>query len=909
MRQLLRRLKFLFRRGRFERDLEEELRYHADRLAEDRAGQGAAGRRFGNVARVREESRRMWITTVGEQLTQDVRYGVRALAANPLFTAMAILSLALGIGANTAIYSFLDGILLRDLPVARPAELVVLNWRAADSPKVIHRLSGSQYRDGKHGVASPNYPFAFYQDLQEKQNSLSSLFAYAPAWELNIVTRYRADIAEGELVSGGFFRGLGVVPAAGRLILDEDDRPGAPPVAVLSYKYWSSRYPTGVDAVGQSIRINHIPVTVVGVAPPGFFGVNPGTSPAVYLPMRSAPVFSPKPADEEQSKFIARDSYWVEMMGRLRPGVSLEQAQAELAGRFQQFVKSTITSPKEKENLPALWLQRGGGGLDSLRRQYAEPLYILMAMVGLILAIACANIANLLLARATARRREMAIRLSLGASRGRVVGQLLTESVMLSLAGAALGLLVALWGIRSITWLLSNGQEGFTLHATLSWPVLAFAFVLALATGVLFGLAPALRATGVDLTSGLKETKAGSSGRQARHFGLGQALLTAQVAVSLVLVVAAGLFVRTISNLHSVDLGFNRENILIFYMNARQSGYEGPTLAKVYGDLLDRFGRIPGVRGASLSKSPLAIGSWNSTEVTIPGAPAVEGRRDTCVEPVDPSFLATLQIPMLAGRGFNRHDMQSPRVAIVSEQFVKKFFPKENPLGRRIGIGGNKTADIEIVGIARTTRYNSIKETETPPVAYVPYTQDLDDLGRSGVFFELRTAGDPLLALNTVRQIVRQQNASIAISYTNTLAAQIDLTIGKELTFAQLCTCFAVLALIIACVGLYGTISYTVARRTSEIGIRMALGAERRRILWMVLREVLSIAGVGLAIGLAAAWGATRFVESFLFGLKHNDPAVLAVSVVVLAGAALAAGYAPARRAARVDPMAALRHE
>ncbi|MGH9594365.1 MAG: ABC transporter permease, partial [Bryobacteraceae bacterium] len=525
-------------------------------------------------------------------------------------------------------------------------------------PKVIHSQSGSRYRDGKHGIASPNYAYPFYQLLRAKQDSLSALFAYGSIWGLNIVAREQADISEGELVSGSFFRDLGVVPAAGRLIVDEDDRAGALPVAVLSYKYWQKRYLSDPAAVGQSIRINHIPVTIAGVTAPGFFGVNPAADPAVYLPLRSAPVFAPKPADDEQRRFIDRNSYWVEMMGRLRPGVSLEQAQVELAGRFHQYVESTISSPKEKVDLPTLWLEPGAGGLDSLRRQYSEPLYILMAMVGLILAIACANIANLLLARATSRRREMAIRLSLGAGRGRVIGQLLTESIMLSLAGAILGLLVALWGIRSITWLLADGTEDFTLHASLSWPVLAFAFALALVTGILFGLAPALQATGVDLTSGLKETKAGTS-RGRRRFGLSQVLVAGQVAISLLLVIAAGLFVRTISNLHSVDLGFNRENVLIFEMNARQAGYKGAALAKVYHDLLDRFDRIPGVRSAGLSRSPLATGNWNSTDLRIPGASQKDNQ--TCVEPVDPSFLATLQIPLVAGRAINQHDMESPR--------------------------------------------------------------------------------------------------------------------------------------------------------------------------------------------------------------------------------------------------------
>jgi predicted permease len=536
-----------------------------------------------------------------------------------------------------------------------------------------------------------------------------------------------------------------------------------------------------------------------------------------------------------------------------------------------------------------------------------------MAMVGLILAIACANIANLLLARSTARRREMAVRLSLGAGRLRVVRQLLTESALLSLSGGLLGVLVALGGIRSITWLLANGRENFTLHANLNWPVLGFTLALALATGMIFGLAPAIQATKVDLTPALKETRAGAQRipgrRMAFGIGLSHLLVASQIAISLLVVVAAGLFGRTLSNLQSVELGFNKENVLLFDLNARQAGYKGAALAQFYAGLLDGFRRLPGVRSAALSQFPLAIGSWNSQHLTIPGMPSAAGPKpETCYLPVDDSFLATMQIPILLGRGLEPRDMSSPRVAVVTEKFARKFFAGGNPLGRRIGIGGsNGPADIEIVGVAKTTLYNSIKETDTPPVAYVPYTQDLRSLGR--VHFELRAARDPLALVNDVRSAVHHAGAAVPLSEIATQAARIDQTISQERTFAWLCGGFAALALAIACVGLYGTMAYTVARRTNEIGIRMALGAARRRIVWMVLREVLALGAAGLAIGLAVAWPTSKFLDSFLFGIKHDDPGSLAVSVLVLVAVALLAGYAPAWKASRIDPMAALRHE
>jgi macrolide transport system ATP-binding/permease protein len=912
MKELLRRLWFQLHRAELERDLDEEMRHHLALGAEDRGSPEAARRQFGNVTLIKEQGRAMWTWTLWEQLMQDIRYGLRAMAANPLFTAMATLSLALGIGANTAIYSFMDAVLIRSLPVQHPEQLVVINWRSKDGQGVIHSQSGSRSLDGAETI-SPNYPYAAFPLLRANQEALSTLFAYATAWEISLVAEGQAELDDAELVSGGFYSGLGVTPAAGRLIEESDDHSGAPPVAVISYQFWQRRFAGSPAAIGRPILINNTPFTIVGVSAPEFFGVDPASSPKVYLPLHAAPLLAAKPSNDEKSRFFDNNFYWLEMMGRLRPGVTLSQAQASLAGQFHQFAEGTASNAKEKADLPALGLREGAGGLDALRRRYSKPLYVLMTMVGLILTIACANIANLLLARSSARRREIAVRLSLGAGRMRVMRQLLTESVLLSLAGGTLGILVALWGIRSITWLLANGRDDFTLHANLNWPVLGFTLALALATGLIFGLAPAVQATKVDLTPALKETRAGSQRAPGRRFGfgigLGQALVAAQIALSLLLVVAASLFGRTLSNLQSVEVGFNKENVLLFGLNARQAGYKDAALARFYADLLSDFRRLPGVRSASLSQFPLVINSWNSTDVMIPGTAAAGGqKRETCFIPVDPTFLTTMQIPILSGRGLEQRDMSFPRVAVVTEQFAKTFLPGENPVGRRVRLGDVKEpADIEIVGVAKTTLYNSIKEAKTPPVIYVPYTQDLAGLGR--VHFELRTAGNPLTLANAVRETVRKASPSVPVSEVATQAARIDQTISQERTFAYLCACFAVLALAIACVGLYGSMAYAVARRTNEIGIRMALGAERRRIIWMVLREVFALGAAGLAIGLAVAWATSRFVESFLFGIRHDDPRSIAVSVLVLLSVAFVAGYGPAWRAARIDPMAALRHE
>jgi len=535
---------------------------------------------------------------------------------------------------------------------------------------------------------------------------------------------------------------------------------------------------------------------------------------------------------------------------------------------------------------------------------------VLMIMVGLLLTIACANIANLLLARATARRREMAVRLSLGAGRMRVIRQLLTESVLLSLTGGALGLLVAVGSIRSILWLMGDRNGEMIVRAGLNLPVLGFTLALAVITGLIFGLAPALQATKVDLTPALKETRASAPQGRSRfglRIGLSHALVVSQIAISLLLVIAAGLFVHTLSRLRAVELGFNQESLLLFKIDARQAGYKESLLPAFYEGLQSRFAAVPGVRSASLSQNALASQYWNDTELNIAGAPPVSKQRNTAIMSISDTFLGTMQIPILVGRGIDSHDMQSPRIAVVTEEFVRQFLNGQNPLGQRISFGDPKTpTDIEIVGVARNSRYNSLKN-ENPPVVYVPYTQDTKSL--RGMTFELRTQGDPLALANSVRQIVHEMAPTVPVSEVTTQAATIDGTIRQERTFANLCTCFAVLALVIACIGLYGTMAYAVERRTGEIGIRMALGAQRGTVIWMVLREVLILAAAGLLVGLVTAWETAHFVASFLYEVKPNDPVSMGASVAVLVAAALLAGYAPAWRASRIDPMAALRHE
>jgi macrolide transport system ATP-binding/permease protein len=906
-----RRLLYYFRRRQFEADLDEEMEHHAALSGQPK---------FGNITLLKEDSRAMWTWPFWEQLGQDLRYALRTMANNKTFTALAALSLALGIGANTAIYSFMDSILLRSLPVQNPESLVMLNTRSqprnaspsqakgkqAKRESVMHSsmtTSGSSFNDPKTGFNSGVFPYPAFELFQKSDSIFSSVFAYYGAGPLNLTIKGQADVANGEYVSGDFFRGLGVPPAAGRLIAGDDDKAGAPAVAVVSYSFSQRRFGGAANAEGQSILINNVPFTVIGVAPPEFFGIDPAALPDYYLPMHANLLLQLGPILSANS-YLDQNFYWIEIMARLRPGVSMEHAQATLAPQFHQWVLSTARNDGERADLPKLVIKEGAGGLDALRRQYSKPLYVLLTLVGLILAIACANIANLLLARATARQREMAVRLSMGAGRWRVIRQLLTESVLLASLGGALGILFAAWGIRVLTVLLANGRENFTLHAELNWHVLGVTIALSVLTGVLFGLAPAIQSTRVDVIPALKEARAGEQVRRSfLHVSLSQVLVVSQIAISLLMLVAAGLFVRTLSNLQKVDLGFNRENLLLFQLNARQAGHQDADIATFYSDLQKRFSGIPGVRSATLSRVPLVGGASMGTIITAGG----EQQVGNLVLPVGPSFFTTMQIPMLLGREIEERDQPgSPVVAVVNELFAKAAFGDDNPIGRHINLVGPKR-DIEIVGVSKTARYAELK-SDNQPVVYIAYNQGA--FGPvSQVAYELRTAGNPLNYVNSVREIVHQADARVPLSNVKTQAAQVDQAINQEIIFARLCTGFAILGLIIACVGLYGTMSYNVARRTNEIGIRMALGAQRVGVIWMVLRQVFVLAMVGLAIGLPIALATSKFVESFLFGMKPDDPWAISVAVAVLVAAAVIAGYAPARRASKIDPMVALRHE
>src|SRR5215472_11940721 len=927
------RLRSLFRRVQADKELDDELRDHLERKTEEYVAQGmtrgeahrCARLDLGGVDQTKEKCRDARRVNWIQDLVQDLRYGLRMLRKSPGFTAVAVVTLALGIGANTAIYSLLDALLMRRLPVADPASLVLLKWHISGKEDtdgtVVQRGSGYFDDDPKVGKTAPIFPFPAFEALRRSSNALSVLFAYHAAGRLTVLVGQQAEITSGEYVSGDCFRGLGTVPEAGRLITRDDDRAGAPAVVVLSHGFAETRFGDVANAVGQNVLIDNVSFTTIGVTPSGFFGVDPSKSPDLYLPFHADLLLDPERQPGSIDRYQDDHYYWTEMMGRLRPGVTIAQAQAGLAPIFDTWVAGTATTDEERKHLPQFLLQNGAGGLDRLRRSYSQPLYILLAMVGLILAIACANIANLLLARSEARRREMAVRLSIGAGQWRVIRQLLTESILRAILGGAAGILVDLWGIRFLTNLLFAGSEPLPLRPELNFGVLAATLLLTVVTGVLFGFAPALQAARVDPMPVLKESSTGGPRFGARlRFGLGRMLVVSQLAICLLLLVGANLFVRTLANLHSLDMGFERQKLLVFKVNARQAGHRDPEILSFYGDLKRNLAAIPGVVNVAMANSPLiGAGAWGWPVVPLgqqrpENAPTGHGsgfsRSATRVLGVAPGFFSTMRIPLLAGREFDERDRKGALpVAIVNEAWAKVNLDGRNPVGQSVISFGfeAKPQQVEIVGLARNARYDDLTG-EFPAIVYITMEQNAGLTVDEMTFF-LRTAGNPLAYAGSVREIVHRADARIPVAALSTQAAQIEHEMVPEALFARLCTAFAMLSLAIACVGLYGTTSYAVARRTTEIGIRMALGARPKAVVWMVLRDALMLAIVGLAIGLPMALGASKVIDSLLFGVKPGDPWSVVSALTILVSAALAAAYLPAWKASKTDPMVALRYQ
>ena len=821
-----------------------------------------------------------------DNLLQDVRYGLRMLVKNPGLTAVAAISLALGMGANTTIFSLINTAFLRPLPVEKPDELVMIYT--------------SDFSGPAHGSSS--YPD--YLEIRDKTGVLSGVLA-SSVQPLSMSSGGQTERVSGEIVSGNYFSLLGVKPVLGRNFLPEEDQvPGAHPVALVSYGLWQRRFGSDPNIVGQLLTLNGEPVTIVGVAPDGFPGLQRMFPVDLWVPMMTLSRLS-----GGRDRLSERGSRWLALVGRLRPNTTVAQAQTSL----------TVLAGQLKETFGSAWIDVKGEGRritvvpeskarvhPRIRGDVVGFMGLLMAVVGLVLLIACANVANLLLARATGRQKEIAIRLSLGAGRARLVRQLLTESILLSVLAGGFGLLIAFWTNNMLLAFKPPIAFPITLDLTPDVRVLGFTGVLSLLTGVIFGLAPALQTSRPDLVPALKD-EAGAITTGQRGPGLRNAFVVTQFALSLLLLIGAGLFLRSLRNASSIDPGFDPDNVLTMSVNLQLNGYSEPRGKQFSRQLSDRLQELPGVVSATLSAFPPLNPLFGSRRrVFVAGYNPRPGEdMEFHYNIVGPEYFQTLRIPLLSGRGFAVQDGEgAPGVLIVNETFARRFWPGQEPLGKRLGVSGPQGNLLEVIGIARDGKYNSLGE-DPKPFFYLPALQHYN----SRVTVLTRTAGDPKGMLAAVRQEIRALDPNLPVTEVSTLIEYLGVSLFPARAAATLLAILGLVALLLASVGIYGIMSYSVGRRAREIGIRMALGAQRRDVLGLVVGQGMRVIGVGVAVGLAGALALTRFLSTWLYGISATDPVTFAGTPLLLAGVALVASYLPARRAARVDPIVALRYE
>lgn len=831
-------------------------------------------------------------------LLQDLRFGLRTLLRSPAFATVSVLSLALGIGANTAIFSLIDAVMLRKLPVKNPDGLYI-----AGDPAAVNSTSyGSQHTE--------NFSYPTYRNLRERSQLFSGIFASADAGRLDLSINGKPDATRtrGRLVSGSYFPLLGVSAQIGRVLLPDDDKiPGAHPVAVISDGFWQRKFAANPNITGQTIGLNGRIYTIVGVTPPEFRGEVVGQYQDVWIPIAMQAQIMPGREWLNDFRYS-----WIQIMVRLKPGVTEQQARAATDVLVHQILldqEPDLRADQARSYRESkVEFHRGATGFSSLRANFSEPLLILMSVVGLVLLIACANVANLLLARATARQKEIGIRLALGAGRSRLIRQLLTESVLLAALGATAGLLIAHWGSRLLLRLVDS--DGIPLHLRLDLRILGFTSGVAILTGLLFGLAPALRATRVDLNSGLKESGRGLSSSGSR-LSLGKLLVVAQVALSLLLLIGAGLFVRSLQNLQHVDLGYERDHLLLMNVDATSAGYKGARAMQLWRQVRERVARVPGVKGVTFSQNGLFSGSEGGTGIEVEGFTPHTGHDRGCrFDEAGPDYFETVGIPILKGRGIGEKDNENaPKIAVVNLAMARFYFMNRDPIGRHFTYedSHHNRSTREIVGVVKDVRDHNLKG-EIARRFYLPSYQPYAN-PPGWVNLEIRTRAEPKALAATVRAAIQEVDRTVPISNIQALTVNVDNTITQERLIAQLSAFFGLLALLLACIGLYGIMSYAMARRTNEIGIRMALGAQPATVLWMALRESLLLVALGIAIGLPCALALTRLVASRLFGLQPWDPATMGAATTILIAVAVIAGYVPARKASRLNPVNALRYE
>ena len=892
----------LIRRRQFDADLEEEMRLHRELREQDQIKAGlsskearqAASRQFGNALLLKEKSHMVWGWEWLESFLQDIAYGIRAMLRSPALTIVALLSLALGIGANTAIFNLLDAVMLRSLPVKDPAQLVLLG--NGGSSGITDDFARTQL-----------YSYPFYRRMRAENQVFSETAAICSmtnAVHGVVAGRAESELMNVQLVSGAYFATLGVRAVMGRTLNDADDNSeGDHPVAVISYAWWKRSLARDPNVLNLTLKLGDLTYNIVGVAPPEFFGTKVGEAPDMWVPLSMV-----KEVPPHFGGYKDNFSESLLIMGRLKPGVSIGEATANVNLLFRQILINFAGARLDQENQQKLDrtkvpLVPMATGLSSLRRRFSEPLQILMAVVALVLLIACANIANLLLARSTARARELAVRQALGARRTRIIRQLITESLVLAVAGGALGVALASIANRLLLRMVSGGLDPIPLDVSIDFRLLLFTVAVTLATALIFGTLPAFRATRLQLTDTLKAGRSpqGISGRNP----LAKTLVISQVGLSLVLMVGAGLFLRSLVNLNNVDLGFNKENVLRLEIDSSSAGYKGGEPREVALDqqIEERVNALPNVKSASFSAFTFHEGGWSSN-IAFPGM-KIDQNIQINHNVVGIRYLETMQIPLLLGRNFTSSDTStSQHVVIISEHTAKTLFPMVSPIGRHYRLSDEPEDDFTVVGVVKDVKFDDLAE-QPVNLDYLPYTQRPWGFGD----FEVRYTGDFAPIAAAVQRTIHSIDRNLPITHVTTLDEQVARSITNQRLVAQLSAFFGVLAVFLSCIGIYGVMSYIVTRRTNEIGIRMALGAGRSNMLWMVLREILILVSIGVAIGVPVTLAFDRLVSNMLFGVKPTDPGTLVGATAILLMVAAIAGYLPARRASLIDSMVALRYE
>ncbi len=896
------RMAGIFHKRSLDEELEIELRSHIDALTEENIRRGmsreealyAARREFGGIERTKESYRDQRGLPFFETLEQDLRYASRMLVRNPGFTAVTILTLALGIGANTGLFSLINSVLLGNLPVRNAQELVVI-----------------KYTDARSQEAEEDFSYPMYQAIRDKNTVFANVLTRSGV-SFNTSYGGQSEHAGGEMVSGNYFETLGVQPFLGRLIGPEDDRtPGAHPVAVLSYGYWQRRFGSDPAVVGKKIILNENPIRIIGIAPPGFYGTDMAQNPDIRVPMMMATVFRPVPANRLQNP----RHRWMTVLARRKPEVTAAEAQASLdilyhqvlAAELEELGASVNAHDKERALASRIQLDPGNQGFAHLRGEMERPLLLMFCVTGIVLLVACANLANLLLARNAKRRQEISVRLAIGAGRGRLIRQWLTESLLLSVLGGCAGIVVAYWAKTGLLGFLPADYSA-NVHAPMDLRVLGFALLASLVTGLLFGLAPALQLSQTGVSIALRaDSPSIASGE--RLFSLRSALIFLQVALSLPLLIGAGLFLHSLRNLRGVNMGFVKENVFLATLNPSMNGYPQERIKSLYDDLLARVRTLPGVRAASLTTSSVISGGWDQESVKVEGyQPGPDENVSPNAAIVSPGYFATMGMPLVEGRDFTEQDtVTRAKVVIINETMAHYFFGNKNPLGKKIGTDDDPQvpADREIIGVVKDAKYVRLSEAPRRHF-YAPMAQEerLFDMT-----LQVRTSGDPEKIGDFVRAQVHDMDANLPLYATTTLEIQIDESLAQERLLTWLSSLFGLLATLLASLGLSGVVAFSVARRTREIGMRMALGAQPRDILRNVVSHMAFLVTAGMAVGLAAAYALSRLLGSMLFNVGSADPLAFAGACFLLGVVAALAAYLPAQRATEVDPVVALRYE